>query len=212
MSARTGRAFELARDLRLVRDGGPLVLALDGAHDRVVELARDLDINLDRADVILDRADVTARVVELALAIELARHRARGINIARAYGLTRQLVSTLTLDRAHARTYNLANRCSLELDRALMLHRDRADIRRDRAQRETGRVTYSAARLLKVIVQLLPAADRPRYAEEYRSELWELARTGAGRSGQLGYALRQLRSAPRTGRALRALRRRGAAQ
>jgi hypothetical protein len=72
-------------------------------------------------------------------------------------------------------------------------------------------VTPSAARLLARPARLLPAADRARYAEEYCSELTELAQAGAGRLGQLGYALRQLYSAPRTGRALRSPRRRGAA-
>jgi len=38
---------------------------------------------------------------------------------------------------------------------------------------------------------LLPKADRARFGEEYRSELWDLAAAGAGRHQQMGYALRQ---------------------
>jgi hypothetical protein len=72
------------------------------------------------------------------------------------------------------------------------------------------RVMPSAGRLLAAAVWVLPAADRARYADEYRSELWELAQAGAGRIRQLGYALRQLRSAASTGFALRSPRRRSA--
>jgi hypothetical protein len=55
----------------------------------------------------------------------------------------------------------------------------------------------SAARLLAAAARVLPAADREPYAQEYRSELWELAQAGDGRVGQLCYALRQVRKAPR---------------
>jgi hypothetical protein len=65
--------------------------------------------------------------------------------------------------------------------------------------------------VLAAAVRLLPAADRARYGEEYRSELWELAQSGYGRMRQLRYALRQLRSALPMSFALRAPRRRGAA-
>jgi DNA-binding NarL/FixJ family response regulator len=43
--------------------------------------------------------------------------------------------------------------------------------------------------------RLLPAAERARYGEEYRSELWELAATGAGRRQQIRCAMSQLRCA-----------------
>ena len=80
-------------------------------------------------------------------------------------------------------------------------------------RREVSRVAPTAGRLLAAAARLLPPADRDRYAEEYQSELWELAQsgTGHGRRRQLGYALRQFRSAPRTGMALRSPRRRSAA-
>jgi hypothetical protein len=54
---------------------------------------------------------------------------------------------------------------------------------------------------------LLPRADRARYMQEYRSELWDLAQTGEGRLRQLLYALRQLRSTIPMGLALRSPRR-----
>ncbi len=60
---------------------------------------------------------------------------------------------------------------------------------------ETAKVAPGAARLLAVAAQILPAADRGRYAEEYRAELREIANAGLGRGRQLLYASRQLRAA-----------------
>ena len=77
-------------------------------------------------------------------------------------------------------------------------------------RRKARQVAPSAAGLLAAAARLLPTADRARYAQEYRSELWDLAHTGAGRIRQLRYALRQLRSAPQMGIALRSPRRRSA--
>jgi hypothetical protein len=62
-------------------------------------------------------------------------------------------------------------------------------------QREATRVTPTAGRLLATAARLLPAVDRARYAEEFRSELWDIARAGAARRGQLRYACQQLVSA-----------------
>jgi hypothetical protein len=53
-------------------------------------------------------------------------------------------------------------------------------------------VAPSAVRLLTAAARLLPAADRARYAEEYRSELWEIAHAGQPRRRQLRYASRQV--------------------
>ena len=53
------------------------------------------------------------------------------------------------------------------------------------------RISSPAGRLLRAASWLLPPSDRARYAREYDSELWELASAGAGRVGQLLYALRQ---------------------
>ena len=80
-----------------------------------------------------------------------------------------------------------------------------------RGQHRVGRVAPSAARLLAVVAGMLPAADRDRYAEEYRSELWEIAHAGQSRRRQLYYAFRQVVSFPRLYAELRVPRRRGAA-
>ena len=82
---------------------------------------------------------------------------------------------------------------------------------RARGRRAAG-VVPSAAGLLTFAARLLPTADRARYGEEYQSELWDLARSGAGRLRQLGYGLRQLRQALAAGFALRSARRGSAAR
>lgn len=51
-------------------------------------------------------------------------------------------------------------------------------------------VAWPAGKLAGIVPRLLPAPDRARYAEEFRSELWELAHAGASWRGQLSYALR----------------------
>jgi hypothetical protein len=52
------------------------------------------------------------------------------------------------------------------------------------------RASRLAGQLADVAARLLPQADRPRYAEEFRGELYELARVS--RSAQWAYAGRQL--------------------
>ena len=71
-------------------------------------------------------------------------------------------------------------------------------------------VAPSAAGLLAAAARLLPAEERVRYAEEYRSELWEIAQVGGRRCAQLAYAARQLLAARRLRAGLRAPQRRGA--
>ena len=85
-----------------------------------------------------------------------------------------------------------------------------ADRRQDdrQAARRRHRVAPSAGRVLAMAARLLPAADRARYAAEFRSELWELVQAGDGRWGQLGYAGRQLVAACQLRAALQAPRRR----
>jgi hypothetical protein len=58
---------------------------------------------------------------------------------------------------------------------------------------------------------LLPVDDRPRYVEEYQSELWSLSESGAGCIAQLRYVVRLILCAVPLGLALRRPRRRSAA-
>jgi hypothetical protein len=74
-----------------------------------------------------------------------------------------------------------------------------------------ARPSWPASRLAGVASFLLPIADRARYSEEYRSELWDLAQAGAGRIRQLLCALRQIRNALPTNSALRSPRRKRSA-
>jgi hypothetical protein len=55
-----------------------------------------------------------------------------------------------------------------------------------------GSVVRSAGRILAAASRLLPARDRPRYLEEYHSELWDMATAGAGFRQQCRYAAHQL--------------------
>ena len=137
--------------------------------------------------------------LDLALARDLDRRRAGARELARDLGRARGRARDLTQDR------DLARDLAGNLDRALGLRHGLA-----RGQRRAKHVVLPAAHLVAVAARLVPAADRARYAEEYRSELWDLAHTGAGRWPQLRYALRQLCNASRTSSALRAPRRRSA--
>lgn len=111
-------------------------------------------------------------------------------------GFYRDLVRESIKERAFAGNIADAYARDLAFARLRTLDRDLGharDLARARALGLCGarRVVLSVAGLLAA-VRLLPAADRARYAEEYRSELWDLARSGAGWLRQLDYAMRQL--------------------
>jgi hypothetical protein len=134
--------------------------------------------------------------------------------LARALFLDRAFILIPVLARARVRDWAdvlaaddaLAEALGLAIGRAI----GRALVRALAAPRRPGRVTASASRLLTAAARLLPAADRARYAEEFRSELWELARAGEPRRRQIGYAARQAASSLRLRAELRAPRRRKA--
>lgn len=67
-------------------------------------------------------------------------------------------------------------------------------------------------KLLATVTRLLPVADRPRYAAEFRAELADIAAVGDGRRAQICYATRLVLTAPRLRFELEAPRRRSAAQ
>jgi hypothetical protein len=184
------RVRDLEHDLGHARD------MLHDPHDPRSVFNENPDLDRDFA-----RDLAIGFVSEIHLASEIVGHLARCYEIARDRGETQaELVSTL--DRARDWVRDLA-----------LVAEERRELERDEArQGEARRIASSATGLLAVAARLLPVADRARYAEEYGTELWELAQAGAGRLAQLGYALRQVRNAPRTGLALRSPRRRGAAQ
>lgn len=113
------------------------------------------------------------------------------------------------LDYALERTtYGVVDDLDCVLERAI---EHALDVEHSRARLPSGRhpairVAPSARRLVVAATRLLPAADRARYAEEYATELWEIAYAGAGRRQQIRYALRQFTCAPHLRSALRSPR------
>ena len=195
---------DLARDLALTTDR---VLTDGPAFLGVRDLASDLDRALDRARTIVsDRSLASER--ERALVRAATYGSIRGRSIARRWALDELGDRARAFD--HART--LASELKLARTIVSTLNRDLDRARTGSAQRQhgTGRVAPSAGHLLAAAARLLPATDRARYAEEYRSELWEIARAGQPRRRQIGYAARQAASSLRLRAELRTPRRRKA--
>ena len=123
------------------------------------------------------------------------------------------------LAERYAKAHDLDDDRAIDLIRALAFGLPLAVLNRvfgrgrphARGDFEATQVARWPSGLLAASVRLLPATDRARYAEEYQSELRDLAQAGGGRIRQLRYALRQLRGAPAMGFALRSPRRRSAA-
>jgi hypothetical protein len=196
------RALDLVRAGNLTRDLG-LGLA------RALELDRDLNLGIASArGLVADLARALSRDLELASACGLDR--ALGHDLDLALGRDLELALTLasdldiasnrapTFDRdlASARTgaRSLAYELQLLRDRVAELDRTPWTVPpgHDSGKRVQARpVALSARRLAVAAAWLLPAGDRARYGDEYRSELWDLAHAGAGRRQQVGYAFRQ---------------------
>jgi len=74
------------------------------------------------------------------------------------------------------------------------------------------RIAPAASRLAAATARLLPASDRERFHEEFRSELWDLAAAGMAPRRQIAHALSQLRCAVPLRFAVLSPRRRRASQ
>lgn len=191
------RAVRLDRILADVR-----YLSQDIARDLDRDLAHgiDLDLKRDRASNRFDRslASDFARGLDLARILEhdLGFDRARALDRAR--------------DRATARADWLVRGLQRAHEKALDLHKVSRTVETAPVQQHPAvSVALSAHRLLVAAAWLLPPADRARYAEEYRSELWEIACLNARRREQIIYALRQVtRAAPLRGAVLAPRKRR----
>ncbi len=187
-------ASALARDLDSAR---ARALASDLADDLDSARARALDLTGDPGHELvrdLDRARALVQVRTRTLALADALDSAHTHAIALEFELGHGHHLAFALDRAQTRALRLASVYVLAAE-----------------QHGAEGVAPSAASLLAAAASLLPPANRARYAEEYLSELWELAQCGAGRLRQLQYALHQLRGALPTSFALRSPRRRSAA-
>ncbi len=182
------RAHDLAAYLRLI-ENSQFELA------RALQKAADLAAGLQE---VLGQPSAAGRTGSLVGALDIALDRAQGIHADLKYGIDGDGV----LDRALSVAADLSQACELALVSSVPADEERGAGRR---------VAPSAARLLAAATGLLAAADRARYSEEYRAELWEIAAAGGGRRQQLLYAVRQVRSAWRLRAALGMPRRRGAA-
>jgi hypothetical protein len=175
------RALVRARDMALARDLEG-ILNLDLALDLAGELARTLN------DVRADDRDL-ARAGDLASNLTRTLNHVRSLDHARVLGLdrirdfARDLDSTLNLDLALRRSVDRTAEAGPGERNVPPSTRSRAQARR---------VAPPARRLAAVATWLLSTRERARYGEEYRSELHELAASGAGRCQQLGYAVRLL--------------------
>jgi hypothetical protein len=192
------RAYQLA-DLREYRPFSDYLPPDAKRRHAFAALGRDLtDLN-DHARSLI-RIPAADRANGLYYAIydtrELATDLARETGAAPAAGFDDSIPLAYDLNRAAMLAASL---CKI-LNRATIW----------REQGEEVRLAPAAERLLAVACRALPAADRTRYAEEYESELRDLARLGDGRLRQLQYALRQLFHAISMIHALRSLRRRSA--
>lgn len=201
-------------------DPGPLDRACDfasaAANAFSVTRLLALDLNVGRG-IIAEIDSVCALIGQLDAACEMSRH-APVRHLKSAQDLAAQLYRNITgiylrpevagdFASHLSGALNLARELEANLDRASLesLASDQGNL-----EHEIRKIEVPAARLLAIVTQLLPAADRDRYDEEFRSELWDLAQAGAGRFRQVAYALRQLRCARLTVSALRSPRRRGA--
>ena len=185
------RDFDQAHDFVLTRQLAP-------ARARALELNHDLDIVLDRAR-------------ELELAVERDRTRGRDrvrirdlqIDLARVRGQARALGLGLGIDRAYA--------LAKARESAQATGKEQAKL--GTSAQATGKDQARIARhLVAAATRLLPSADRPRYLEEFRAELADLAQARCGRMAQAMYGVRLLTSVLRLRAELQAPRRRGAPQ
>jgi len=202
----------LARNRDLAR---AIVIGLTGAYASVVDY-------LDRGCVVDhgDLANILTKVLTYDLDLvhnldrALARARAFDGDLARLTGSgdlisfirrrARIVIHDLNGDLNHARI--LAHDLDGDIDHARVLARAFQVL-----DDPVLHVAPSAGRLVAAAARLLPVGEQDRYAEEFRSELWEIARAGGRRPTQLAYATRQVIAAWRLRAELRVPQRRGAA-
>ena len=179
----------LARDVTGV---GGLANDLEELHDRGMHFAVDYELN-----------------AVLSCALERARDLAKNV-ASGAATVDGDTVGVLSSEFATALEFVRNSAAWADNIRANNAAR-RAQIVGRRARRWPTRAVSPAGYLVTTAARLLPAAYQARYVEEYQSELWDLAKAGAGRIAQLRYALCQLCCSLPMGLTLRSPRRRGAA-
>lgn len=171
-----------------------ILSSLYRAHDRVRELG-----------LVLDRDLARSVAHDLDVALELVHALGGFRDLAGRLGFAREVAHEL--DLAIARNPIRGRRIVLDLvqrvDGALLLAAELDDavagVTRDPLP--SFGISSLAARTAGWAVWLLPPAARSRYAEEYKAELYELARRS--RQAQWAYAARLVCCAPRQRRELR---------
>lgn len=150
---------------------------------------------------------LTIRALEASQAVEDALARARCLAPGTSQRVVNPSAAATFLIRADDLVRNLAQVSALahevvdlvEVARVQSIERSLAEqsvpLSKSREGSQAPRIAPSAGRLAAAAAWLLPARDRTRFHEEYRSELWDLATAGAARRQQICYALRQLRCA-----------------
>jgi hypothetical protein len=152
-------------------------LAVDRALSSALDLLEVLTRALDRIRFLERTRDPSSALAdEIKLACTLVRALASGLSAARHVDPSSTLPFAWALDLTQplARILNL-------IDTRVPSHTSTTV----RAHNKTKRVAPSAVSLLAAASRLLPATARVRFAEEYRSELWDLAESGAGSTRQL---------------------------
>ncbi len=185
------------------------------ARDRALDRNRDRDLRDVFTDVLNIAFDLTgafARTrtpplddvdIAYATARDLAVHLDVDVDVlVLAHACGRALDSAYSVE--HIRDINLgggfielvghARACAMELEKRWAADSESGG----RSGEGMGVVVAgAAARVATWAVRILPVADRARYGEEFRGELWELAAAGGGRRQQFRHAVVLLFHGPR---------------
>ncbi|HSV65128.1 MAG TPA: hypothetical protein VLJ59_04350 [Mycobacteriales bacterium] len=190
-------ARDLARDLAHARDND-LVLDLARARDLALARARDLARVRDLARALdLDLAHALARALDLDLVLArdfahaLAHALAHAHDLVYAHDLARAILpSWMPHYRDLATMLDNLLEVARAIDRALGKSAARMGEGEQLADARSGLPGWVCRRLMGGAVRVLPAVHRPRYADEWCAELWELGGLPSARRHQLAHALR----------------------
>ena len=180
----TSPTWPRARDLDAVL-GPACALANNLGHDLIDALTRAVDLDRTRA-LALDLARGLDAALHLDTALDLAPTRFRAHDLVDA--LTCDVDVDVDLDRDLRHAISVA----VDLDRDLRHASDlaRAFARADDRALSHGagrRHSKAAQRLVGAAAWMLPPGERPRYAEEFGSELAEIALAGGGAPSSSSY-------------------------
>lgn len=165
--------------------------------DRALTLARKLDHALTSVRTYaLDFQHGSQQARNLALALHHALERTHALGFDLDHIPTYEL--NLDYARTRARARILADHLNAMGQRAVEIseHLERLSVQAPPAgpivvEEKAVPISRSAEHMVSLMMKLLPAVCRNRYAEEFNAELYDLARLKATRTVQVVYALRQ---------------------